>query len=81
MDAVAIAGVVYGAGVLLFALFLDEPFPARLGYALAWPVAPAAFAVTVTLLILALPLARPVAGTILLALVTALLWTGIAWLV
>jgi hypothetical protein len=80
MDPFAIAGVLYGAGVLLVALFLDEPFPARLGYALGWPIAPAAFAVTIALLLLALPLARPVAGTILLALVAGLVWTGFAWL-
>ena len=41
---------------------IDAPVPPRLALALLWPLGPLAFVVTVTLLVIALPVAFPKVG-------------------
>jgi hypothetical protein len=58
---------VYLVGVAVGLVMIDARGPARLGLALLWPVGPIAFVVTITILLLALPIAFPVLGTVVLA--------------
>ena len=55
---------VYAVGLLLALVLLDEPFPARLGVAACWPLGPISFFAVIVVLLLALPLARPLGGTL-----------------
>jgi len=48
---VTAALAVYALGVAVGLLFTDARWPARLGLALAWPLGPLAFLLTVTLLL------------------------------
>ena len=59
--------LVYLAGVVVGVLIIDARGLARLGLALLWPLGPLAFVVTISILLLALPIAFPVAGTLVLA--------------
>ena len=74
---------VYLAGVAVGLVAIDARGPARLGLALLWPLGPIAFVVTITVLLLALPIAFPIVGTAVLALLIAALviawkwWTGV----
>ncbi len=43
-------GMIYAAGVTIVLIFGDERLPRRVGLALAWPLAPLAFVVTVSVL-------------------------------
>ena len=52
----------YVAGVLWGLLKIDAPPGERLAIALLWPVGPLAFIATVTLLLIALPVAFPKVG-------------------
>ena len=54
--------VLYVAGVLWGLLKIDAPAGQRLAIALLWPIGPLAFIVTVTLLLIALPVAFPKVG-------------------
>ena len=54
--------VLYVAGVLWGLLKIDATAGERLALALLWPVGPLAFIVTVTLLLIALPVAFPTVG-------------------
>ena len=49
--------VVYGVGVLLGVILGDARPAARLGLALAWPLGPLAFIITVAMLLAATPVA------------------------
>ncbi len=69
----------YLAGIALVLLIADEPWPARLALAAFWPLSAILFATTVGLLLLALPLARPLAGTIVLLTLALLGWLGWGW--
>ena len=53
---------IYVAGVLWGLLKTDAPVPQRLALALLWPLGPLAFVVTVTMLLIALPVAFPTVG-------------------
>ena len=59
MDFWTLALMFYATGIVLGLVLLDDPWPERLGVAAAWPLALAALAGTVALLLLALPIARP----------------------
>ena len=64
---------VYVAGVLCGLLVTDARPVERLTLALLWPLGPLAFAVTVTLLLIALPVAFPKVG------IPLWLAGGLAW--
>ena len=49
--------VVYGIGVVLGLIVTDAKPAARVGLALAWPLGPLAFVVTVAMLLAATPIA------------------------
>jgi len=68
------AFIVYVAGVLLGLVIVDEPFPARLGVAAAWPLGPIGFVVTITVLLLALALVSPRVALLLAALGAVIWW-------
>jgi hypothetical protein len=53
---------IYVAGVLWGLLVTDARPVARVGLALLWPIGPLAFVVTVTMLVIALPVAFPKVG-------------------
>jgi hypothetical protein len=58
---------IYLFGVALGLLMIDARGLARLGLALLWPLGPIAFVVTISILLLSLPIAFPIAGTLVLA--------------
>jgi hypothetical protein len=63
--AVLLAVYLFGVVVALFTI--DARGLARVGLALLWPLGPIAFVVTISILLLSLPIAFPVAGTLVLA--------------
>ena len=75
MTALILAVAVYSGGVVLGLLFTDGPPAHRIGYALAWPLGPAAFVVTVTLLLAAATIAFPLFGIAVAVVLTLLAWT------
>ena len=66
-DLPAIALTVYALGVVIGLLRIDARWPARLALAFLWPLGPLAFVVVIAILLLALPIAFPVVGSIVLA--------------
>lgn len=74
MDVWTAVLIVYGAGVAIGLVLIDEPFPARLGVAAIWPLGPMAFVVTITVLLLVLPIALPRAAIVLAILAAAFWW-------
>jgi hypothetical protein len=77
MPDVWLAALVYGAGVVTGLLAIDARPATRLGLALLWPLGPAAFVVTLTVLLAASLIAYPiVAGAALLA--ATLAWFTLA---
>ena len=64
MADVRIALVVYGAGVLIGLMAIDARPAARVGLALAWPIGPAAFVVTLAVLLAASLIAFPMFAAI-----------------
>lgn len=68
-----VALAVYVAGVMLALWRTDASWPARTALALLWPIGPAAFIVTVSLLLAASLIAFPVLG-VLLAAAALLAW-------
>jgi hypothetical protein len=78
MDFWALALVIYAAGIVLGLVLLDDAWPARLGVAAAWPLALAVFAGTVAVLLLALPIARPLVGIVyaVIGAIVAWMWLG-----
>lgn len=77
MTEAAWVAVVYLAGVAVGLLAVDAPPAARVGLALAWPIGPAAFIVTIAGLGVVAALAYPVVGVVVAALgVAAWLWLG-----
>jgi hypothetical protein len=72
--------VIYLAGLGAGLLVIDEPFPARLGVAAAWPVGPIAFVTVVAVLLAVLPIALPRAAVVLAAVVALVWWLwGRGW--
>jgi hypothetical protein len=69
-----IAGTIYFAGVLIGLLAMRDPWPMRIGTALAWPLGPLAFVVVVTMLLLAAVVLWPLIMLPLLAAGAALGW-------
>ena len=69
-----LVAAVYAAGVVWGLLKIDAPPGERLITALLWPVGPLAFVVTVTLLLIALPVAFPKVGIPFWGAVAALAW-------
>ena len=65
---------VYVGGVLWGLLVGDAPATERVVLALLWPIGPLAFAVTVTILLVALPVAFPKVGIPLWAAVGSVAW-------
>ena len=59
--------LIYAVGAVVALLEVDAPLWPRLGLAVLWPLGPMAFVITITILLLAIPIAFPVAGTLLLA--------------
>jgi hypothetical protein len=78
MELGTLALVVYAAGLLLFLVLLDDTWPERLGVAAAWPLALALFLGTVAVLLLAIPIARPRVGLVLVVAgaIVAWMWLG-----
>ena len=66
MTSILLGVYVLGVAIGLFAI--DARGWAKVGLALLWPLGPLAFVVTVSILLLSLPIAFPVVGTIVLAL-------------
>ena len=58
---------IYAVGAVVALLVIDAPGWQRLGLALLWPLGPIAFVITISILLLALPIAFPVAGLLALA--------------
>ena len=56
--------IVYAVGVVIGLLRTDARWPARIGLALAWPVAPLAFVVTGSLLLVTALIAFPIFGVV-----------------
>ena len=65
---------VYGAGVVWGLMVIDARPAARIALALAWPLGPIAFAVTITLLLGASLVAFPAFG------IAVMLTAGAVWL-
>ena len=65
---------VYAVGVVIGLCVMRDRWPSRLATALVWPLGPAAFAVVVSILLLASALLWPVPVLSVAALVGALLW-------
>jgi hypothetical protein len=70
---VRVAAILYGIGAVVALFRTDAAWPVRLALAVLWPLGPAAFVATVTLLLAASLIAFPVVG-VLVAL------AGVAWL-
>ncbi len=70
-----IVGILYGAGVLVGLAGTDAPAASRLGLALAWPLGPAAFVLTVATLLVAASITFPAFGALLAAAAAASWWT------
>ena len=68
---------VYAIGVVIALFAIDAPGLKRLGLALLWPLGPAAFVITISLLLLALPIAFPVGGSLVLAMLIAAVVIGL----
>jgi hypothetical protein len=64
--------LLYGIGVLIGLVAIDARPAARVGLALVWPIGPAAFVVTLAVLLAASLIAFPIVGAVVLA--VALLW-------
>ena len=69
-----VAATVYVAGVIVGLLVMRDPWPARLGTALVWPLGPIAFAVVVTGLLVAALVLWPMVMVPVAALLGALAW-------
>ena len=67
MFEVSIVLLVYGVGVLIGLALTDARPAARLGLALLWPIGPAAFVVTLAVLVAASLIAFPMLGAVALA--------------
>ena len=67
MSEVSIVLLVYGVGVLIGLALTDARPAARLGLALLWPIGPAAFVVTLAVLVAASLIAFPMLGAVALA--------------
>ena len=67
--------IVYVAGVMIGLLVIDGRLAARIGLALAWPLGPLAFFVTVTGLLVVGAIAFPIFGLILAAALGVAWWT------
>jgi len=76
MPDVWLAALVYGSGVLIGLLAIDARPAARLGLALLWPLGPAAFVVTLAVLLAASLIAFPIVGLAVLA-AAAVWWAAI----
>ena len=61
----------YAAGVLVALLRVDARWPTRVGLALLWPLGPLAFAITISILLVASLVAFPIFGAIILVLALA----------
>ncbi len=72
--ATAVAAAVYVIGVLWGLLVIDARPVERAVLALLWPAGPAAFVVTLAILLVAAAIAFPLAGVPLLAAVAAAVW-------
>jgi hypothetical protein len=64
--------LLYGVGVLIGLVAIDARPAARVGLALLWPIGPAAFVITLAVLLAASLIAFPVVGAA--AVAAALLW-------
>ena len=72
-----IPALIYALGIITALAVMRDPWPARIGTALAWPLGPLAFLVVVTILLLAAVILWPLpllGGAVLLA---ALLWLAL----
>jgi len=66
--------LLYIGGVVVGLFSTDAPPAARVGLALAWPLAPLAFAVTIALLLVAAAIAFPLVGVAAVATGAAAWW-------
>ena len=64
ISSVDAALVIYLAGAAVALWRTDASWPIRIGLALAWPIGPAAFVVTVAILLAASLIAFPILGAI-----------------
>jgi hypothetical protein len=71
---VLVVAAIYVVGVLWGLLVIDARAPERVALALLWPLGPAAFVVTVTILLVVLPIAFPRVGIPLWTAAAALVW-------
>jgi hypothetical protein len=67
--------VVYVLGVAIGVMVMRDPWPARIGTALVWPLGPIAFVLVVSLLLVVAAILWP-----LLMLAAAALGAGLVWL-
>jgi hypothetical protein len=66
--------VVYVVGVVIGLVAVDGPPATRIGLALAWPLGPLAFVVTVAGLLVVAGIAFPIFGAVLAAAIGAACW-------
>ena len=72
-----IYALIYGLGVVTALAVMRDPWPARIGTALAWPLGPLAFIVVAVILLLSAVFLWPVLMVGSAALIGALLWLAL----
>jgi beta-lactamase class A len=70
---------IYLLGVVAGLIFTDARWLPRVSLALLWPLGPLAFVVTISILVLSLPIAFPIVGTIVLGLIAAAITAAITF--
>jgi len=73
-DLQTVALVVYVAGALVGLATIDARPAARVGLSICWPLGPAAFVVTIAILLVAATIAFPLYGALALLAVGAVWW-------
>ena len=68
---------VYGFGIVTAVAVMRDPWPARIGTALAWPLGPLAFVVVLVILLLSAAFLWPLLFFGGAALIAALLWLAL----
>lgn len=66
--------LLYAAGLVVALVKTDAPAPSRVGLAVLWPLAIAAFAVTIAVLVLVAAIAFPIVGIALAVAAVAAYW-------
>jgi hypothetical protein len=74
LSAVAWGVLIYAAGIAIGLAVMRDPWPLRVGTAVAWPLGPLAFAIVVPILLIAAVILWPVRMLGAAALIAAVFW-------